>query len=503
MTADPKPGDELEASFEQIFERAPLGLTLTTLEAGTFVRVNEAFLSLSGYTREALLGRSPRALGLWADPGTYERLRERLRRDGMIKDFEAWLQPKVGAVRNVLLGAAVVAFGGERCVLTTAVDLTWRTEAERRLREREARYRSLFNSTDEGFCVVEVLFEGGAPTDYRFLEVNPRFEQQTGLHGAVGRTARELVPELEAHWFEVYGEIARTGRARRFENGSQAMGRWFDVYAFRLGENGAHVGILFKDVTERRQAEAALAALTRELEVKVMKRTRQVQELAGQLTLAEARERARLAGVLHDDLQQRLYAVQFALRGLLPHAKTAEAQAKVEELKGLVADAVAVSRTMTTHLSPPVLRHEGLLEALVWLGRDMAARYGLEVELDAPSRVTVPNEGVRVLLFYLVRELLFNVVKHAGVDRVSVSLRETAGGAGDQLELSVRDLGRGFDPAFLDGGAGGAADGTTGLGLLGVRQRLELFGGHMALSSAPEAGTCVSISLPRSALTLG
>ncbi len=121
----------------------------------------------------------------------------------------------------------------------------------------EAKYRSLFNSIDQGFCIAEVLFDGDdRPFDYRFLEVNRVFEEQTGLVNATGRTARELVPGLERSWFEIYGSVASTGQPTRFTNDSPALGRTFDVYAFRVGEPEARqVAILFRDITGRRRME--------------------------------------------------------------------------------------------------------------------------------------------------------------------------------------------------------------------------------------------------------
>jgi PAS domain S-box-containing protein len=127
-------------------------------------------------------------------------------------------------------------------------------------RESEARYRTLFHSIDEGFCLIEVLFEGPQqPVDYRFLEVNPAFERQTGLTGATGRTMKELSPLLEQDWFDIYGQVALTGQPVRFEQRAEQLQRWFDVYAFRLGEPAQHqVAVLFNDVSHRRQVEEAL-----------------------------------------------------------------------------------------------------------------------------------------------------------------------------------------------------------------------------------------------------
>jgi PAS domain S-box-containing protein len=134
------------------------------------------------------------------------------------------------------------------------------TAANVALRESEKKYRTLFDSIDEGFCTVEVLFdENDHPIDYRFLEVNPSFEKQSGIQNAQGRRMREIAPHHEKNWFEIYGRIALTGEPMRFENQAAQLHRWYDVYAFRVGEPGQRkVAILFKDITERKQAEAKL-----------------------------------------------------------------------------------------------------------------------------------------------------------------------------------------------------------------------------------------------------
>lgn len=145
-------------------------------------------------------------------------------------------------------------------VLATALEATDRWTTERALRRSEAQYRLLFEQVDEGFCIIEMIYDDqGEPVDYRFLEVNPAFERQTGLVDATGWTAREMVPDLEPYWFEIYGRIARTGQSERFEDAADTLNRWYDVFAFRVGEpEDRQVAVLFRDIFDRRRAEITL-----------------------------------------------------------------------------------------------------------------------------------------------------------------------------------------------------------------------------------------------------
>ncbi|RYD19827.1 MAG: PAS domain S-box protein [Verrucomicrobiaceae bacterium] len=155
----------------------------------------------------------------------------------------------------------------ERKVAVLFTNITARRRAEVALAESEKNYQFLFDSIDEGFCTIEMLFDGsGKACDYRFLQVNAAFERQTGLADVVGRRVREFVPEHEDEWFFTFGEVAQTGDSVRFENEASKLGRYFDVYAFRIGEpEDRRVGVLFRDVAERKRHE-----LGQELLVKVV-----------------------------------------------------------------------------------------------------------------------------------------------------------------------------------------------------------------------------------------
>lgn len=153
-----------------------------------------------------------------------------------------------------------ITIGARRAIMATIRDVSSEHRARKRRREADARYKLLFDAIDEGFCIVEVLFDAaGKGVDYRFVEANNAFVGQTGLVDPIGRTMREMHPDIEDHWPETYGRIATTGIAQRFESESPAMGRWFDVFAFPIGEHAPHqVGILFEDIGERKRIELAL-----------------------------------------------------------------------------------------------------------------------------------------------------------------------------------------------------------------------------------------------------
>ena len=139
-------------------------------------------------------------------------------------------------------------------------DVSGRVNDQRAIRDSETQYQELFKSIDEGFCVIEIIFDDHEkPIDYRFLTVNPIFEKQTGLRDATGKRMREFAPNHEAHWFEIYGKVAMTGESVRFVNEAKALGRWYDVFAFKVGGQGSRkVAILFNDITPRKNAEETM-----------------------------------------------------------------------------------------------------------------------------------------------------------------------------------------------------------------------------------------------------
>jgi PAS domain S-box-containing protein len=139
-------------------------------------------------------------------------------------------------------------------------DFAERNKAEMALRTSEETYRNLFNGIDQGFCILEIKIEPGEPLDYRVMEVNPAFEKQSPQGNEEGRWMRELYPDHEERWFEIYRDVALTGEPIRFQERSQELETlWFDVYAFRIGlPHQKQVGVIFTNISERKRLEQAL-----------------------------------------------------------------------------------------------------------------------------------------------------------------------------------------------------------------------------------------------------
>jgi signal transduction histidine kinase len=252
------------------------------------------------------------------------------------------------------------------------------------------------------------------------------------------------------------------------------------------------------ELGQRKRAEEALRRLNADLEQRVTERTRdlvasnhRLQALASELTLAEQRERKRLASELHDYLAQILALGRIKMSQLRQKVsgQAAAVPQLVAEIDGLLEKAGEYTRTLMAKLNPPVLDELGLPSALNWLAKQMPL-HGLLVEVRlSQDRVPLPDDQA-VLLFQSVRELLLNVAKHAGTDRAIVSLTLDPD---QQLSIEVQDQGRGFDPLAVE-----SKSENGHFGLFSVKERMQAMGGRLDVRSRPGEGTTVTMRLPLS-----
>jgi len=334
----------------------------------------------------------------------------------------------------------------------------------------------IFNALDQGFCTIEMLFDaGGVPKDYRFLQVNDAFEQQTGLRDATGRWMRELAPAHEEHWFRIYGAIASTGTPERFEQEAAALNRWFDVYAFRVDEPQLHhVAILFRDITDRKRAEVALRAARHE---------------ADRANRAKDEFVAMLAHELRTPLAPMLTALQLLrLRGSSTREQDV-LERQVAHLNRLVEDLLDVSRDSRGKLQldlEPAELWQVVLGAIELAGPRLEQHF-----VD----VQVPREGLGVnvdrgRMAQVFANLLSNAAKYSDVgSRILV----TGSRESDIVRITIKDEGIGlapevlnqvFEPFVQQPQGRERAAGGLGLGLAIVRSLVAGHGGTVRAESA-------------------
>lgn len=220
------------------------------------------------------------------------------------------------------------------------------------------------------------------------------------------------------------------------------------------------------------------------------RRAVQLSRLSMELTMAEQRERRRLAERMHDGLQQFLAGARFNLE-MVKADIAADRHPHLKNACDLLLQAMDASRDLSAELSPPVLFLRGLPEALEWLARWMKETHGLDVEIQMDEDNHPLDGAIKVLLFQSVRELLFNVKKHAKTNsaRVAMTRRD------DRTIIVVKDSGTGFDPQKLWRSDIGS---DKGFGLFSVRERLVLLEGTVEIESSPDRGTAVTLTVSNS-----
>ena len=397
----------------------------------------------------------------------YRTLEDRI--DGVIFTFVNITRHKQAEAALVELNATLEQRVEER---TRALD-----EANQKIAKARDLFYALFNANPIPTALTRM-------EDDVFINVNIEFLKYFDFQRdkIIGRSAEELGLGLELEQEYEYQSrekfieyVKQQGRIGNYEVEIQRpSGETRNVLAsvqYIFMDESDSLITTFIDITDRVRAE------------------QQIRALASELTITEQAERHRIAQILHDDLQQRLFAVQMHLSFLRDAYEKNDLrtfQVDFPQLEEWLAEAIQVTRKLSVDLSPPVLQGEGLVEAVIWLAAQMDEQYGLKVDIKSNGTPSALDEKLRVLTFYAVRELLFNIVKHAETSEAAVRFEHYD----SHLLVNVRDQGAGFDSSLVLG------DPTLAHGLLNIRHRLDLLDCRMDVISQPGQGTEVRIEVP-------
>lgn len=498
-----------EELFRVMFMKAAVGKVQVAPQTGRFLRVNPAFCRLTGYSEQELLQRSFLEI-THPDDRESDQAKFQAMVQGQTESFESekryisadgrvvWAHVAV----NMVLGA----IGEPLYSLAVIQDITARKQAEAAKFEINERLRALMDAlpvgvsfSNDATCraitgnpAVLAQFEiseddnlsasAPNPTDAGrqvrfFSHGKPLTDQDLPLQQAVALNCAVPTMELEIH--------LPSGRV------------WFaDASAAPIRDTEGNVvgGVAVTvDITQRKRAEGALRQARDELEIRIAerteelrKRTEQLRGLVLQLTQAEEAERRRVAQVLHDGVQQLLASVRFHTEFIVAESKLDRVQDMARNATAIIEEALAATRSLTAELCPSVLQSPNVSENLRWLARWMEEHHHLNVRVSAQEILVEPQE-MRELIFRAVRELLFNVVKHAAVLVADVALSQEE----RRLKVVVSDQGRGCDPQQFESYR---KDG--GFGLMSVGERVELCGGQWHVETSPGQGMTVTLIFP-------
>jgi PAS domain S-box-containing protein len=488
---------EQEAFASRILASSLNGIYVMDLGAGA-VYVNARYTQLTGYGLDDLRALGPDLVTALFHPEDRDRMRAHLgalvrAADGEVLDLEYRFRARDGHWMTCFSRETPFARGPDgrvRQLIGTFVDVTELRRAETTARESEARYQTLFEAMSEAFAVFEIVVDPqGAPSDARFLEVNPAFERLTGLTRAdvAGRLLSEVAPKESAFWVGAYVEIEATGTPVRVEHRSTVVHRDYEVYGF--SPRPRQLALLFVDVTDRKRVEQELRDADR--------------------------RKNEFLGVLSHELRNPLAPIRNSLYVLTNAAAASEPAVRArqvllrqtEQLTRLVDDLLDVTRISRGKISLRRTRVEAgeLLRSVCDDHRSLFERSGVDLRLETPDEPAwLDADPTR--LSQIVGNLLQNAAKFTLAGGwVEVTATPRAG----ELELRVRDSGVGMDPAEIPrmfeafaqaerGRPRGAAG--LGLGLALVKGLVELHGGTVTARSAGVGqGSEVVVTLPLAA----
>ena len=458
---DKKRADEARFRDAAIVESSEDAIASVTLD-GVIASWNAGAHRIFGYTESEAVGKSVTILVPPERPDEENKILETLKAGGRIDQFETVRVSKTGERINVSVSISPIRDSTGKMVGFSGIsrDITERKRAEERLRE----YEKAVEGAEDIIGVVD--------REYRLLLANRQYLRMRNMsrEQVVGRFVRDVLgkevfetvikPKLD----ECFGgKVVRYERKFSYPTVGERdlLLSYFPIEA----ANGTidRVACILHDITDRKRAEEALAAMTR------------------RLIEAQEQERSRIGRELHDDINQRLALLAIELEQLKdnPVDVSNSLQQLLEKTNALSHDVQALSHEL--HSSR--LEYLGVVSGMKSLCREFSERQKMEVDFRSDVSSPLPFE-IGLSLFRVLQEALKNAVKHSGVKRVEVQVVEQS----NEVHLLVRDSGNGFDIE--------AARQGSGLGLTSMQERVRLVNGTIAFESKPMAGTTIHVRVP-------
>ena len=462
-----------EEKFSTAFRVSPVAITISNLEDGRLHEVNDAFLRFSGYTREEIIGQSALDIALWADADVRSSLVQTLQKNGFVSKREVTLKTKEGEERTVLWSGELMDMGWQTLIVSAFMDITDRIMAEDALRQSDETARALMNAPFESMVLVD--------TNLNILDLNETAAKRMGIDKSKsnGMTLTSTLPESLAK-FRTKQAQKIIALAAPYTWEDEQEGRYFSHRGYPIFDEYGRVirlALFSTDVTESRLTEQQLLAYQAQL-----------RHLATELSLAESRERRRLADDLHDNIGQTLFMIKMKVdlcREWAPHQTALSALNEVSEsIRQIIADL----RALIVEMSPPTLSVLGLEAGLGTLAENIEREHGILVRYQADSETAPLSDDMKDLLYRASRELVINAVKHADPETISLTITHTH----HQIRIDVEDDGSGFNPNDI----GRVAEKHSGFGLFSIRERLDPIGGRLILDTSPGRGTRASLLAP-------
>ncbi|HEY6802327.1 MAG TPA: PAS domain S-box protein [Pyrinomonadaceae bacterium] len=460
---------ESEERFAKAFRANPQPMSLTTLDEGQYIEVNDSFLQITGYRRHEVIGHTPSELELYEDPQARQTLLvDPLLRSEVVRNVELNFKTKAGDTKVMLSSAERIDLNGIACVLVASNDITKRKVLEENLRLSEREFSTLLQNSPDVIARLD--------RHLRYIYISPSIERVTGLppEHFVGKTPRELDLAdydwlgFEEHCNEAINLKVSSQRAVDYRNKKY----WTRVIP-EFAANGSveSVMTISEDVTDRIRSDQELAKLT------------------VRLFNLQDEERRRIARELHDGSAQNLFAISVNLAKLNQlNGPSEEFRQVISECQLLCDQSLQEIRTLSYLLHPPLLDEAGLVSALKWYVDGFTKRTGIYVDVYAQEVGRLPSD-IEMALFRIVQEALTNVRKHSGSETASIRLE----GKHSTVTLEIKDQGRGLHT--MDNRSETNRLISAGVGIPGMRQRLLQLGGSLEIVDS-ESGTTISAIVP-------